>query len=112
MVLLELAWLRMSVARRDYDRLSGSAVSEQFEQASALAGLNVTLGPHGPVDGDGGLKVDVGPGQGAGLLGADPGQQGHDHVGAQRVLAAWFLTARNRARIDNVPGAGTAETRQ
>lgn len=30
----------------------------------------------------------------AGLLGADPGQQGHDHVGAQPVLAACFLRAR------------------
>jgi hypothetical protein len=25
-----------------------------------------------------------------GLPGADPGQQAHDHVGAQLVLAAWF----------------------
>jgi len=61
----------------------------QLEDASALAGLGVALGPHGPVHGHRArVEVDLGPGQCAGFLGADADQQRQNHVCREAVLAA------------------------
>ena len=60
----------------------------QLQHAPALAGLGVTLDPHGPVDGHrAGLEIDLIPRDRSRFLGTHAGEQKQDHVSREPMSA-------------------------